>query len=163
MKSLIVFCSSHGTTEKAAVLLRNQLNGEVVMLNLNQTKTHPNLDLFDTVIIGGSIHAGTIQRKVKRFMGEYHDVLMRKRIGLFLCCMNQGDAAKEQFENVFPNDLKEKAVVKGLFGGEFLISKMNFIEKMMVKKVSGVTIESSNLNAQSILQFAERINQPNRH
>jgi menaquinone-dependent protoporphyrinogen oxidase len=159
MKSLLVFCSSHGTTEKAVQIIGKYLEGEVETLNLNRSKLQCNVDSFDAVIIGGSIHAGMIQRKVKKFMKDNHDVLMRKQMGLFLCCMYEGEVAKEQFENAFPSELKERAIAKGLFGGELLISQMNFIEKMVIKKVSGTTTETSNLNIQAIMEFAEKFNQ----
>jgi menaquinone-dependent protoporphyrinogen oxidase len=160
VKYLLVYCSSHGTTEKAATILANHLKGEVVQLNLNKKlESQYQVDLFDSIIIGGSIHAGMIQRKVKRFIENNHESLLRKQIGFFLCCMYEGDVAREQFDNAFPIDLRVRAVAKGLFGGEYLFIKMNFIEKMIVRKVSGVATETSNLDTSAILQFAQTFNE----
>jgi menaquinone-dependent protoporphyrinogen oxidase len=122
MKSLIVFCSTHGTTAKAAHILRKQIEGDVIVVNLERTKLHSDLDLFDSVIIGGSIHGGSIQAKMKKFMKEHQDVLPRKNLGLFLCCMKEGREASEQFEHVFPKGLRKAAIAKGLFGGEVIFS-----------------------------------------
>jgi menaquinone-dependent protoporphyrinogen oxidase len=158
MKSLVVYCSSHGTTEKAAHFLTQHVKGDVVTLNLNQKNSTIDLDSFDVIMVGGSIHAGMIQRKVKKFIAEHQDLLMRKQLGLFLCCMYEGEIAKEQFANAFPSDLREHSRAEGLFGGEFLISHMNFIEKMIVKKVSGVTDETSNLNYPAIQRFSDEFN-----
>jgi menaquinone-dependent protoporphyrinogen oxidase len=159
MKSLIVFCSSHGTTAKAAHLIRKHLEGDVITINLNRTKLHSDIDIFDAVIIGGSIHAGMIQRKVKKFVKENQEVLRTKQLGLFLCCAHEGELAKEQFENAYPKELRDAAVVTGLFGGEFLISQLNFLEKWMVKQVSGVATDTSKLDYQSIMEFIDRFNQ----
>lgn len=158
MKTLIVYCSSHGTTGKAAHMLRKHIEGEVVVLNLNQTKLQSDLQIFDSVIIGGSIHAGNIQSKVKKFIKENHEVLLTRNIGLFLCCMREGEIASEQFENAFPAELRERAIATGIFGGEFLVSKMNFFEKLIVKKVSGVTEDTSKIDVQSIEDFAKAFN-----
>jgi menaquinone-dependent protoporphyrinogen oxidase len=158
MKSLIVYCSSHGTTSKASLLLRKELEGDVVVVNLKRTKLHSDVGLFDTVIIGGSIHAGSIQGKVRKFIKENRDDLMTKNIGLFLCCMREGQEAEQQFDNAFPEALRERAVARGFFGGEFLLSKMNFFEKQIVKRVGGVTEDTCKLNSQAIQEFAQALN-----
>lgn len=158
MRSLIVYCSSHGTTEKAVHLVAKQLKGEVETFNLQDKNKKVDLDTYDIIMVGGSIHAGMIQRKVKKFISDHHDLLLKKQLGLFLCCMYEGEVAKQQFTNSFPADLREHARAEGLFGGEFLISEMNFLEKMIIKKVSGVTAETSNLDFQAIERFSHEIN-----
>ena len=163
MKSLIVYCSTHGTTAKAAHLLRKRIEGDVIAINLDKTKLHSDLELFDSVLIGGSIHAGSIQGKIKKFMKEHEDVLRRKNLGLFLCCMREGQEAYTQFENAFPPSLREAAIAKGLFGGEFIFSKMNFFEKIIAKSVSGSTEEISHLDLGSINDFAETVNLNNKY
>ncbi|KKK36325.1 hypothetical protein WQ57_19755 [Mesobacillus campisalis] len=163
MKSLIVYCSSHGTTSKAALLLRKELEGDVVVVNLNRTRLHSDIGLFDTVIIGGSIHAGNIQSKVRKFIKENSADLMTKNIGLFLCCMCEGREAEQQFESAFPHSLRDRAIANGFFGGEFLVSRMNFIEKQIVKRVGGVTEDTCRLNTQAIQDFAHVLNRRHIH
>jgi menaquinone-dependent protoporphyrinogen oxidase len=158
MKSLIVYCSSHGTTEKAVGILGENLVGEVLSVDLKKEKTIFDLKDFDTVIIGGSIHAGNIQRRIKQFMKHNHDALVDKNLGLFLCCMRSGDIAIEQFNHAFPQELRKNSVAMGLFGGEFLVSKMNFFERHVVKKVDGIISDQSNLDIGSIMEFASKIN-----
>ncbi|MBS8266553.1 flavodoxin [Mesobacillus boroniphilus] len=162
MKSLIVYCSTHGTTAKATHLLRKQIEGDVIVINLDKTKLHSDLELFDSVVIGGSIHAGSIQGKIKKFMKEHEDVLERKNLGLFLCCMREGQEAHLQFENAFPPNLREAAIAKGLFGGEFVFSKMNFFEKIIAKSVSGETTDLSKLDVGAINEFANTFNRQNK-
>jgi menaquinone-dependent protoporphyrinogen oxidase len=158
MRSLIIYCSSHGTTEKAVRLLTENLQGEVLAVDLKREKTEYDLNSYDTVIIGGSIHAGQIQRKLKQFMKDNHDVLVDKNLGLFLCCMRDGDAATEQFNNAFPQELRKGSAAMGLFGGEFLVTKMNFFERQIVKKVDGIITDQSKLDSESIMQFASKLN-----
>jgi menaquinone-dependent protoporphyrinogen oxidase len=158
MKSLIVYCSSHGTTEKAARLLSESLEGMVFTVDLKRESLKMDLSNIKNVIIGGSIHAGSIQRKVKLFIKEYHDELLTKELGLFLCCIHDGDVAIEQFNNAFPIELRKNSEAMGLFGGEFIVSKMNFLERQIVKKVNGVTTDQSNLDLEAIKEFAARLN-----
>ena len=158
MKCLIVYCSSHGTTEKAVRFLSEGLEGKVLAVDLKRDKEQLDLAKFDTVIIGGSIHAGNIQRKIKQFIRNNLNTLLEKNIGLFLCCMHDGESAIEQFNNAFPQELRKNSVAMGLFGGEFLLSEMNFLEKQIVKKVSGATIDQSNLDYEAIKEFATKLN-----
>jgi menaquinone-dependent protoporphyrinogen oxidase len=158
MKSLIVYCSSHGTTEKAVRFLSESLEGEVLTVDLKKEKDSLALESFNTVIIGGSIHVGNIQRKVKQFIRNNLETLLKKEVGLFLCCMSEGETAIEQFNNAFPQELRKNSAAMGLFGGEFLLSKMNFLEKKVVKKVSGATNDQSNLDYKAIKEFASRLN-----
>ncbi|ULT59191.1 flavodoxin domain-containing protein [Neobacillus drentensis] len=158
MKSLIVYCSSHGTTEKVVGILSEHLAGEVVSVDLKRDKTIIDLNDYDTVIIGGSIHAGMIQRRIKKFIQTHHHELLEKDLGLFLVCMRQGELAVEQFNNAYPQDLRKNSVALGLFGGEFLVSEMNFFERQVVKKVDGITADQSKLDMDAIMEFASRFN-----
>ncbi|RSD26781.1 flavodoxin domain-containing protein [Mesobacillus subterraneus] len=163
MKSLIVYCSTHGTTAKAAHVLRKQIEGDVIAINLDKTKLHSDLELFDSVIVGGSIHAGSIQAKIKKFIKENEEVLKRKNLGLFLCCMREGKEALQQFEHVFPPGIRESAIARGMFGGEFIFSKMNFFEKVIAKSVSGGTTDLSNLDEEAIREFADTFNKNSKY
>ncbi|WP_423802146.1 flavodoxin domain-containing protein [Neobacillus sp. SAB-20_R2A] len=158
MKTLIVYCSSHGTTEKAVSVLCENIEGEVLAVDLKRDKILFDLEDYDGVIIGGSIHAGEIQKKIKQFIKQHHDELLEKEVGLFLCCIRDGDIAVEQFNRAFPQDLRKNSVAMGLFGGEFLVSKMNFFERQVVKKVDSVIKDESHLNLNSIMEFALRYN-----
>ncbi|MEH7076850.1 flavodoxin domain-containing protein [Neobacillus drentensis] len=158
MKSLIVYCSSHGTTEKAVRFLSESLKGEILAVDLKRENVKFDLRDYDTVIIGGSIHVGNIQRKIKQFISHNLNTLLEKEVGLFLCCMRDGETAIEQFNNAFPQELRKNSAAMGLFGGEFLLSEMNFFEKQIVKKVSGATIDQSNLDYEAIKEFASKLN-----
>jgi len=161
MKSLIVYCSSHGTTEKVVGLLSENIAGDVLTVDLKREKTLYDLNDFDRVIIGGSIHAGLIQRRIKRFISHHRDKLLEKEVGLFLVCMRDGATAIEQFNQAFPQDLRKNSVAMGLFGGEFLVSKMNFYERQVVKKVDGVIEDQSKVDIKSIMEFAAKMNNYN--
>ncbi len=153
MKTVIIYASSHGTTEKAAKILGEKINGEVTIVDLKKVK-NPEIKEFEQVILGGSIHVGTIQRKVTNFIKRFENELLTKRLGLFLCCMREGELATSQFEQAYPEALRKHSRTSGLFGGEFLFGNMNFIEKTIIKKMKGNTVDVTKLDEEAIQQFA---------
>jgi menaquinone-dependent protoporphyrinogen oxidase len=157
MSTLIVYITTHGCTEKAAQMLKEQLKDDVTIVNLKKS-SRPDLSSFDTIIIGGSIHAGRIQGRVKRFCQAHLDTLKQKRLGLFLCCMEEGDTAQKQFDEAFPAELRTHAAVTGLFGGEFDFDKMSFFYRAIIKKMAGTTENVSKIKKDNIHQFAAKLN-----
>lgn len=156
MKTTIIYATSHGCTEKAVQELSQKLSGEVITYNLQQNPT-PTFDNADRVIIGGSIHAGQIQKKVRDFCTANMEALSYKEIGLFICCMYEPEVAREQIKNAFPEELHQMAKTEAIFGGEFNFDKMNFVEKMLVKKIARVRESVSKIDHNSIDRFASRM------
>lgn len=157
MSTLIAYMTTHGCTEKVVQTLENGLNDNVEIVTLKK-KPPRDLSGFDTVIIGGSIHMGKIQQKVNQFCRDHLDTLKQKRLGLFLCCMYEGDTAQKQFDDAFPSELREHAAATGLFGGAYDFSEMNFLQKAVVKKVENISESVSRLKEDNIQQFTEILN-----
>lgn len=158
MKTAIIYASSHGTTAKAATLLSEKLTGDVTVIDLKKTKL-PEINHYEAIILGGSIHAGMMQRKVTKFIKLNENVLMTKKIGLFLCCMHEGDQAKAQFELAYPDKLRSHSISNSLFGGEFIFGKMNFLEKTIIKKMKGDTVDASTFNEEALSEFVQKFQQ----
>ncbi|MBU8892016.1 MAG: flavodoxin domain-containing protein [Bacteroidales bacterium] len=156
MNTAIIYGTKHGSTHKCANTLANEMGINTRLFSL-ETENDINISEYDTIIIGGSIHAGLINKKVKKFIDKNINILSEKKIGLFLCCMYEGDKALEQFQNAFPEVLRNTAVAHGLFGGEFDFEKMNFLEKAIVKKVANVEKSVSNINYDNIKAFAKKM------
>lgn len=123
--TLIVFASEHGTVEKCARELFRLIDGKVDICDLSQRQIIPDLTGYDSIIIGGSIHYGEIQKAISDFCKTNLDLLNKKRIGLFINCIYTGDKAMLQLNNAFPKELNDKAVVRDYFGGE--INDLNII------------------------------------
>lgn len=154
MRTVIFFMSKHGTTEKVAEILRQYLKSpDVDIINLKYN-TNISLDPYDTIIIGGSIHAGSIQRKITKFIKLNHQTLKQKKLGLYLCCMEKEDICVNEFNKAYPEDLRLTAKATGVLGGEFLLNKMNFIERILTKKAAGITINISKIDRNAIREFA---------
>ena len=83
--------------------------------------------------------------------------LLQKRVGLFMVGMNEPEFETE-FNNAFPELLRNHAITSKCVGGEFLFEKMNFIEKLIVKKVSGITQNISKIDDNKISELVKEIN-----
>lgn len=156
MKTAIIYATSHGTSEKVAKRIQESLNGTTQLFNLKATKTI-DLSTFNTIVIGGSIHAGQMQNRVKQFCKQYLVDLLQKRVALYMVGMNEPEF-ENQFSNAFPELLRKQAIASKCVGGEFLFEKMNFFEKLIVKKVSGASRSVSKIDETSIAEMAFAIN-----
>jgi len=166
MKTLIVYGSKHGCTEKCSKVLEGKINGEVVVVDIKKD-IMPDINSFDNIVIGGSIYAGRIQKNITEFCLKNIKLLENKKIGIFVCCMSEGEKAILQLDSCFPNELISMAIVKEHFGGGFVFSKMNFFEKFIIKMVSkkekngskmDVNKDILNINEENIKKFAQLIN-----
>ncbi|MBI9052610.1 MAG: flavodoxin domain-containing protein [Bacteroidales bacterium] len=156
MKIAIIYSTKHGCADKCAHTLANEIETNTALINL-EFSTDANLAEFDTIIIGGSIHAGMINKKVKKFIEKNQEKLLTKKLGLFLCCLFEGEKALQQFQDAYPEDIRNKAIAHGLFGGELDFEKMNFFEKAIVKKVANIEQSTSRINYSNIKDFALKI------
>ena len=156
MKTLIVFTTHHGSTEKVAHMINNQSDEDILIVNLKK-QPRPNLSSFDTIILGGSIHVGKIQGRMKKFIETNLQILLSKRVGLYLCCMEEGEKALGQFENAFPEVLRNHAIAGEILGGEFNFERMNFLEKKMIKNIAHINQSTSTLDENKIRKFTKDV------
>jgi len=156
MKTVIVYASSHGTTQKVANIIREKLDSTTVETFNLKSKQSIDLSNYETVIIGGSIHAGSIQSEVKKFIKENTIALMQKKVALYLCCMNEAEELKE-FETNYPELLRNHSKYNAIVGGEYIFERMKFIEKFLVRKISGVSKTTSKLRYTEIDNLVKSI------
>ncbi len=141
MATLIAYATKHGITEKCAKELQKRLPAGAELCNLKNGT--PDLNKYDSVILGVSIYAGMPRKQVKAFAAKHGDILAKKKLGLFLCCMSDGEQAQKQLDAAYPAELRKAARAQGVLGGGFNVSDMGAFEKFIVKKVSGTEVKDS--------------------
>jgi len=157
MKTAIIYRSHHGTTGKVANMISEEIGKEnTCLFNLKKEKII-DLSNFDRVIIGGSIHAGSIQKSVKEFCADNMVALLEKPLGLFLSCMEE-QKAREQFDRAYPELLRSHARSCKITGGEFNFDNMNFLEKAIIRKISGIKESVSKINVSGIKELVAEMN-----
>lgn len=155
MSTLIAYSSTLGCTEQCASKLKEDLGKGVELIRISR-RTKFNLEPYESIIIGGSIHAGMIQRSVYKFCENYLETLLQKQVGLFVCCMDPDADEKELIARTFPDKLVEHALASGFFGGELNIKKMNLLQKIMTRKAARLQKEPE-IDFQKILAFAKKM------
>ncbi len=156
MKILIAYESKHGCTASCALKLKEKLGGTADLLDLKKASAPPAQD-YDLVALGGSIHAGKIQRRVKKFVEAHTAWMTQRKFGLFLCCLDEGEGADKEFKEAFPEDLRNRAAALGLFGGAVSFEKMNFLEKAIMKKIAKTDKSFSKIREDNIDAFAKQL------
>ncbi len=161
LKTLIVYATTYGYTVDCVQSLCEQIKGEKSAINISKNN-NISIDGFDTIVIGGSIYMGQIQKQVKNFCNENLEVLKQKNIALFLCC-----GFVHNFElnlkNSYPSELLNIAFSKECFGGELRLERMKFAHKMITNLMKKATQDDGNTNAvslpENITLLAHKINQ----
>ncbi|MCH5138294.1 flavodoxin domain-containing protein [Clostridiaceae bacterium UIB06] len=155
MKTLIIYGTKHGFAEKCAGLLKDKLQGEVTIVNVSKGNV-PDIRLFDNIIVGGSTYMGQIQKEVKSFCSKNLNLLKDKRVGIFICGMNNQDL-DAQLNNSFPEELLANAIAKEHFGGEVVFRNINFFERFIMKKVGKIDKDTSRASEENIDKFSNMI------
>lgn len=155
--SLIIYASNHGTVEKCAKELFAQMDGKVDLCNLNHREISPDLNVYDTVIIGGSIRSGKIQGIIADFCEANQDVLSTKNLGLFINCLYSGAKAQQQLDEAYPALLNTVAIARDHFGGEIDELKLNYWEKIITKQMIVQENLVVKLSKERIDRFAKKI------
>ena len=155
MRTIIVYSTKYGSVEKAALKLKKQISGAVVVANV---KTEPSLNIFDNIILAGSVYAGSIQKGMKKFVQTHHEELKTKRLGLFICAGEQKEKNIESYLiKAFTEDLYKRAVAKDNLGYEYDLKRFSFFDKLIVRIV-GVKKSESKFYGDKISRFAQHIN-----
>lgn len=143
---LLVYDSKKGMTEKLGELLKDNLSN-VKMINIKVL----NLDLsdYETIIIGSPVYIGRISKKVSKFIKQNKDLLLKKKTVFYLCGMNFQEE-ELVIKNNFSEEEQNKFFIKYL-GGAYRFEKLNFLQKLVVKKIAGVT-ESQEIINESVLK-----------
>jgi len=161
MLILIVYASKYGAVKKAA----NILSGELQKKNLSNTSinisdlSNNNIDLskYESIIIGGSIYFGKIQKSLIKFCKNNKDTLLNKTISFFVCSGNEKEI-DNHFENSFDSELLDHSLTKGYFGYEYNFEKMNCLYKIIVKKIAAINHSEYKIKIENIKSFVNKLN-----
>lgn len=157
MKTAIIYLSKHGTTEKVARKIQSKLSEtDITLIDFNKNN-QPELTSFERIIIGVSVYAGSVDKKLTKFCLNNESTLNTKELGLFVCGMEPSPEKQQlELESAFPESLRTSSKSVGFMGGEFLFEKMNFLEKLIVKKIAHVTESTSKIKEDAIESFVQR-------
>jgi menaquinone-dependent protoporphyrinogen oxidase len=133
MKTCIIYASKYGYTEEMVLKMVKESNNEFVSFNINMN-SQIDLSNFDAVILGSSIYIGQINAKMKRFIKANIDVLLTKKLGLFLSCgseENFDNQVKSNFGEILFNHSSSTIYLGGMIKKE----RLNFLHKFIISNL----------------------------
>lgn len=135
MKIAIVYATKYGCTRKCAEILKSYLDDEADIFYAKGNTI--NLDLYDMVFIGGSVYMGKIQKEIVHFCKRNLKQLLKKRIGLFVCCYTP-NGTNGFFDTLFPLELLNHSSYTTCVGGEMNYQKMNFLYRKLFQSLKKI-------------------------
>ncbi|MGL4737956.1 MAG: flavodoxin domain-containing protein [Cellulosilyticaceae bacterium] len=130
MKTLIVYSSSYGFTERCAKRLAANLeDADVVRVRKIMM---PNIKRYDQVIIGSPIYMRQIDTWIKVFCENKLQELLKKEVGIFICC-GEVSQADEIIGVSFPKQLLVVAKSVEVLGGEVHFERLRPHHKVVIK------------------------------
>lgn len=132
MKTLIIYASKTGTTEKCAKEINRQLKDSKIVNISNQDE---DMTKYDLIVIGTPIRMGMIDKGIKKFLASNIETLKLKKVAYFICC-GFNENWKSYYQQNIPKDLLDSAIIYDTFGGEIDISKQKGFDKFITKMVS---------------------------
>ncbi len=156
MKILIAYRTQYGAVERCALIMREKLRGMVELLDLER-KRSPEIGDFDIILIGGSIYDGLIQREVISFCSRNRDALLAKKVGLFLCCLYNGERSGNQLKSSYPPWLTAHAFVKRSLGGILDLEKLLPMDRYLVHKLGEIKKSGDFLDYDGLDDFCQKV------
>lgn len=137
-KSIVVYHSTYGSTKKYAQWIAKSLGADISASGEVKPKT---LATYDTIIYGGSLHAGSISgfSLIKKNL----NTLSGKKLVVFLvgCSSVDEKAIQTVVDHNFTGELKN-AIHHFYFRGAFDFKKLNFIDRIMMNMMRNVLKKS---------------------
>lgn len=157
MKILVVFATRYGTTGKCAALLGETLKKKGYDVDVVDLKKNKRVDpgKYDIVALGGSFMMFRMNSIVRRFVNRNLKMLLDMKTGIFMCGADEN--WEEEIKKGFPEELLDKAVVKGYFGFEMLWDKMAPFFRNMLQKEYKSTDDVSKIKEDNIKKFADEL------
>ncbi len=137
MKVAIIYSSHQGYARVCAEEIAGGLateGNQTELVDLRKGTKKLSIDAYDTIIIGGGIHAGHLSGALRKFCSRHEAQLRTKRLGLFICSTDK-DNYEKQFVDNFPQSLLDAAVAKGWFGGRIVFAEQKGIMRLILKKI----------------------------
>ena len=158
MKILIAYRSRYGCTRRYAELLAGKLAGQVTVADLRrEARLSP--ASFDLVLLGSPIYAGAVPAGVTRFCQRHRPALLRVPVGLFICCLYEGERARAQLDSAYPDWLSLHAFGRWALGGEIRPDSLRFFDRLLVRAMGRGVGELSRFRPEDLQDILRRVGQ----
>ena len=141
MKTLILYSSHDGQTQKIAEFIAARLTGEVQVQALS---AHSDLTHFDRVLIGASIRYGHFNKQLDQFVQQNERALSQKTAAFFGVNLTARKAGKDSPETnayvrKFLQRINWQPDLSGVFAGALLYPRYKFFDRIMIQLIMRLT------------------------
>jgi menaquinone-dependent protoporphyrinogen oxidase len=139
---LTVFGTGEGQTAKIADSITREFSArghEATAVNVAEIDPELDLDEFDAVLIGASVHYGRQQKSIKKWVNANRDVLVRKPNGFFQVSGASGAKNEEglveatEYVDKFINATDWRPDRIALFGGALRFSEYGILKRALLR------------------------------
>jgi len=154
MKTLILYATKYGASREIANRIATIIGGSVTF-NIKDNN-YPDLAGYDCIILGSPLYAGMIHKEAKAFISKHLNLLLNKKLGLYLCGI---DASRESeyFTANFPAELLSSARETAFLGGIFDPKKAGLMERIIMKAVAKHSAYTDTIDNSKIDKFTKEI------
>ena len=142
---LILYGTSEGQTAKVARRLADTLKARghaVTTHSISEAGEEVDLDAFDAVLVGSSIHIGQHHADIQAFVKTHREALHERPTAFFQLSLNIVDARPEKqaeaagYIDTFLETTGWHPDRIGHFGGALRYSKYGFLKRLMMKQIA---------------------------
>ena len=176
MRTIIFYASKHGTTaavaKEIAELITLDEKVEVFDIKDFNSEFIPDFKAVSRFVVGVPMYAGKPLKSMRKFCEAYTFKLESRLLYLFVCGSEiSPEKQQAELEAAFSERLRKVAKSVVFLGGAFHWNKMNFMERFIIKRITGRTGDMDMIRHKAVKKFAQEIsngiyknyNPPKRH
>lgn len=114
MQTLILYSTKSGASRECAELLATKIMDCSIC---DIAKSTPDIESFDTLIVGSGVRMGKIYKPAKNFIDKNIDVLLSKNTAFYLC-NSYPDTLQKAIDNNIPQKIIDGAICIKSLGGK---------------------------------------------
>ncbi len=140
MKLLVIYSSRGGVSRRCAEMLCERLNPTFQATLCDIKDNPPSPEGFDIAVIGGSIRMSRLDKKLKKYLTAYAELLNSLQCAVFICC-GYSDSFDDYAHFQIPKKLTPSLGIH-YFGGELKPDKLKGLDKLIVKTIRSEIIQA---------------------
>lgn len=125
----LIYATKYGATKDTANWIRNGINGEVDLLNIEDISFPRTARGYDSFIVGSGGWIGGVHNRLLDFLTSQDEMLDGKVIASFVVCGTDGgtESGKKRINGYFDQfhaPLKKTPLLSDYFGGRIIVEKL---------------------------------------